>query len=239
MRNREDYLIEVADPAALLTAPAALAAIAGRACAQVFRTDFSRPGFALLDLGRELSPRRLRQTMIALLDGMSQCYQRTFDRSLIILSMGRFDQKVTTEAHLDGGPEDSLLLLGYEPTAIDSRLFLLDYAQYACERNMPPREFLAQFNPMVRKQRDALDNYTTEVQGFQANHYRIVVINNGSVACEEHRRGMLGVLHKAVMIAPRGDQERYVNSIMLAAADPGTPVRFTGDEVRAFIESAA
>jgi hypothetical protein len=155
------------------------------------------------------------------------------------VSLGRFDQQVTTEAHLDGGPDESLLVLGYEPTEVSSRLFLVDYVRGACDRGMTPREFLDRHNPMYRAGRQALEEYTTEVEGLNPAHYQVLFINNSSVPYEQRRRGMLGVLHKAVILHPDPARPRHVNSIMLGTAEIGQPPRIAAEAVQAFIDTAA
>src|SRR4051794_36240046 len=98
---------------------------------QVFRTDLQKPGFAVADLGTDLSSRPFRGLLVALASELAQFYHRSFGRPLGLISVGSFDQQVTTEPHLDGGPEESILILGYEPTRVASRLTLIDYTRAA------------------------------------------------------------------------------------------------------------
>jgi hypothetical protein len=213
--------------------------IADRVAQRVFRTDLSGPGFALLDLRRDWDPREFRSVLVGLCEKLSLAYQRDFGRQLRFVSLGRFDQQVTTEAHLDGGPDESLLVLGYEPTEVSSRLFLVDYVRGACDRDMTPREFLDRHNPMYRAGRQTLEEYTTEVEGLNPAHYQVLFINNSSVPYEQRRRGMLGVLHKAVILKPDPARPRNVNSILLGTAEIGQPPRIAVEAVQAFIDTAA
>ena len=152
------------------------------------------------------------------------------------MSANRFDQQVTTEAHRDGGPDESVLVLGYEATEVESRLFLIDSTCCAIERGMTPKEFLARDNPMSRPSGDFLAPYTTEVGGFAAGHYRIVVINNGALAYDQRERGMLGVLHKAT-VTPRPDRTRPVDSIMLHVVGANESSEIPPDGLREYIET--
>jgi hypothetical protein len=212
---------------------------ADRVAKALFRTDLSGPGFALLDLGPGWTPRQFRAALVDLCDKLGGAYQRDFGRQLQFLSLGHFDQQVTTEAHLDGGPDESLLVLGYEPTAVRSRLFLVDYVRGACDRGMTPREFLARHNPMYREGRQTLEAYTTEVLGLNPDHYQVLFINNSSLPSDQRHRGMLGVLHKAVIVNPDPARSRHVNSIMLGVAEIGQPPPIPDEAVQAFIETAA
>jgi hypothetical protein len=210
-----------------------------RVAKALFRTDLTGPGFALLDLGPGWTPREFRSALVGLCGRLSVVYQRDFRRHLQFLSLGRFDQQVTTEAHLDGGPDESLLALGYEPTEVRSRLFLVDYVRGAFDRGLTPREFLDRHNPMYREGRQALEAYTTEVTGLNPGHYQVLFINNSSLPYERRDRGMLGVLHKAVIVNPDPARSRHVNSIMLGVAQGGQPPRIPDEAVQAFIETAA
>jgi hypothetical protein len=213
--------------------------LAERVAKPLFRTDLAGPGFTLLDLRQGWTPREFRSGLVDLCDRLSEIYQRDFGRQLQLLSLGRFDQQVTTEAHLDGGPDESLLVLGYEPTEVRSRLFLVDYVRGARDRGMTPREFLDRHNPMYREGRQTLEEYTTEVVGLNPAHYQVLFINNSSLPDEQRHRGMLGVLHKAVIVNPDPARSRHVNSILLGVAEGGQPPRIPAEAVRAFIETAA
>ena len=70
--------------------------------------------------------------------------------------MARFDQQETTKFHLDGAPEQSMLMLGYEPSRVVSRLFLADYTRAASDLGITPQLFLTEFNPMYRAEIEKL-----------------------------------------------------------------------------------
>jgi hypothetical protein len=212
---------------------------AERVATSVFRRDFSQPGFALLDLGTECMPRSFREILIALTASLNEVYQESFGRQLIYLSLGRFDQQATTRAHRDGAPNESILILGYEPTAIVSRLFLLDYTRCARERGLTPHEFLDRLNPAFGDNETLLRDYTIEVAGFDPAHYQILVINNSAASWEDRGHGMLGVLHKAIVLASQAGQPRHVNSLTLTTAEVSEQAGRTAAEIQAFIESAA
>jgi hypothetical protein len=212
---------------------------AERVATSVFHRDFSQPGFALLDLGTECMPRSFREILIALTASLNEVYQESFGRQLIYLSLGRFDQQATTRAHRDGAPNESILILGYEPTAIVSRLFLLDYTRCARERGLTPHEFLDRLNPAFGDNETLLRDYTIEVAGFDPAHYQILVINNSAASWEDRGHGMLGVLHKAIVLASQAGQPRHVNSLTLTTAEVSEQAGRTAAEIQAFIESAA
>ena len=184
---------------------------------QVFRAELSEAGFAHLDLGKPaLSSEEFNEAVTQFARELAEEYRRRFGRSLAVLSQGSFDQQVTTGAHRDGGPDESILLLGYEPTAVRSRLLLLDFTRAAVERGLTPAEFLALHNPIFPAGRQQLEGYVTEVSGFDPAHAHIVVINNSNRPYAERHTGMLGVLHQAIIANPDPSARRMVHSLMLA-----------------------
>jgi hypothetical protein len=219
--------------------PAELRGVAEQVATRVFRHDFSQPGFALIDLGTDWATRRFRETLIALTAALDEVYRERFGQRLVYLSLGRFDQQATTRAHRDGAPDESILILGYEPSAIASRISLLDYTRCAHERGMTAHEFLDRLNPAFGDNETLLRDYTIEVAGFHPGHYQILVINNSAAPWEGRGRGMLGVLHKAVMLGSQSGQSRHVNSLTLTNAELGEQDGRSAEELRAFIESAA
>ena len=94
---------------------------------RVFRTDFTQPGFALINLGPDCGSETQRQLMIDLKNEFDRLERRYRGRELVYQSLTRFDQQVTTKPHRDGGPDESILMLGYEPSLIESRLEMSDY----------------------------------------------------------------------------------------------------------------
>src|SRR5262245_9590615 len=97
----------------------------------VWRFDLDAPGFCLLDAGPEADSHALRLAMLALKERLSDLCSRRTGKRLHFRSMARFDQQETTKFHLDGAPGESMLMLGYEPSRVHSRLFLADYTRAA------------------------------------------------------------------------------------------------------------
>ena len=130
--------------------------------------------------------------------------------------MGRFDQQVTTKPHRDGGPDESILMLGYEPTLVQSRVAMSDYSKCAHDLRVTPAEFLDDFNPMFASGQNKLAEYTTTIDDFDNKSYQILIINNSMSSVGEQR--LVGVLHTAEIIDPIPDLVRVVNSTMIASA---------------------
>lgn len=232
------YRIPAGDAPRHIGTPETLAFLATAACERVCRTDLARPGFAFLDAGTSFEPRAFRAFLADLAAALDDAYRRAFGRRLLPLSVSRFDQQVSTGAHRDGGPDESVLLLGYEPTEVESSVQLLDHTRCAADRGLAPAEFLARYNPAFGPGLQELRGYTTAVEGFDAGRYRVLVVNNSNLPLCERDRGLLGVLHKAVITTARPGRPRVINSLLLATADPSV-AGFSGGEIEAFVASGA
>jgi hypothetical protein len=202
---------------------------------RVLRTDFTQPGFAREDLGPAGSPQAFRLVLADLMTGLGQYYRNHFHRDLVPWSVSRFEQQASTRPHRDGGPDESVLLLGYEPTEVESEIRILDYSRAAADRNLAPREFLERHNPAFQDGERLLRAYTTQVQGFASRHYLILAINNGLLPLGEHSRGMLGVLHQAIILTPRLAPCRWINSILLAGVEPDSGTGLRPEQIQVFV----
>jgi hypothetical protein len=194
---------------------------------RVSRVEFDVPGACLVDLGTETTSLELRAMMVGLKTTLGRIHQERMGRDLVYQSLGRFDQQTTTKLHRDGGPDQSLLMLGYEPSEVESELAMADYSQCAYDRGLSPEAFLAVHNPMFASGEDVLRPYTWKVDGFSNRHAQIVVINNSIAPFSAHGGTWQGVLHTATIMNPSGESRRVVNSSMLVPLPKGAagPVR--------------
>ena len=190
-------------------------AIAEKVFNLAWRFDFTAPGFAVLDIAPGPDSHTLRTWMVGLKVMLSEIGVRRDGKPFAYRSMARFDQQETTKFHLDGAPAESLLMLGYEPSKVRSRLFLADYAHAAFDLGITPAQFLADWNPMYTKGEELLGRYVTELPQPAEGHSRIILVNNSSLPFTEARTNPLGVMHKAIIVTPDEAERRIVNSTML------------------------
>ena len=202
----------------------------------VFRTDFTQPGFALINLGSNYSSERQRQLMVDLKNEFSRVESWHRGRELVYQSLTRFDQQVTTKPHRDGGPDESILMLGYEPSLIKSRLEMSDYSKCAHDLGMTPVQFLDQFNPMFRGGQERLAEYATPIDDFDNTSFQIIIINN---SLNPLGNGLVGVLHTATILNPNRDLRRVINSTMIAPVPRGHGEGMTVAEQIDFVTTAA
>ncbi len=185
----------------------------------VWRFDFTAPGFCLLDCGPGVDSHTLRSWMVDLKQRLSEVGVRRGREPFAFRSLARFDQQETTKFHLDGAPERSMLVLGYEPSRVQSRLFLADYTRAAFDLGITPGQFLQDYNPMYRRGEELLARYVTELPQPADGHARILLVNNSSLPFTEGRTNPLGVMHKAVIVTPDDAERRVVNSTMLVVGE--------------------
>lgn len=194
-------------------------ALAKRVYTHVFRVDFTEPGFALISFPQGMESLRLRRFMLLLKDNLSTIYRRKRDRNLNGLSMTYFDQQTTTRFHLDGAPDESYLMLGYEPSGVQSRLCMADYTRAAHDLNITPLQFLTDYNPMYARGEQQLLPYITPVGRFDTHYAHVLVVNNSRQSFRPGEGNALGVMHQATIPTPDPTKSRVVNSIMLAGMD--------------------
>ena len=186
--------------------------VAAEVFRRAWRSSLDLPGYAVVVFDSPVSSHELRRAMWDLVEA--------FPVRFAPERLGRFDQQVSSKFHRDGAPDESLLLLGYEPTTVTSRVFVADAAHAALEVGMGVREFLAAFNPMFPAGEEKLRPFVTELE-LPTNAPHIVAINN---------RVSLGLLHRAIITTPDPTASRVINSMGLALAGDPTVLPMTAME---------
>lgn len=190
-----------------------VAAVGAGVFRRVWRTTLDEPGFAVVRFAGPVDSHALRRAMLGLVGA--------FPVRFAPERLGRFDQQVTSRFHRDGAPPASLLVLGYEASAVRSRVFVADAPRAAEDVGLGIADYLARFNPILPAGEEALRAYTTEL-AVPAGEPYLVVLNNSLVP----EGGPLGVLHKAEVPEPNPAAARVINSagLMLAGDWAGVPL---------------
>jgi hypothetical protein len=196
-------------------------AIAEEAYTRACRTGFDQPGFCVVNAGDSIDSVAFRQMMVDIKHEMSLIHVRKASQSLIYLSASRFDQQESTKPHLDGGPEECFLMLGYEPSGIECEIEISDYARCAYDIGLTPKEFMSRHNPMFKSGHDRLRPYTTRIPCFSSDHFQIVFINNSSAPLSSDGTNWQGTLHTARILSPNESKRRIINSTMIATGPLG------------------
>lgn len=209
-------------------------AIYDRTC----RTDFSSPGFCVANLGQSIGSVAFRTLMVEIKCHMATIHEATTGRTLAYRSAARFDQQETTRPHLDGGPNECFLMLGYEPTLVQSKLELFDYSKCAFQMGISPQEFLAKYNPMFAGGYELLRDFATPVPCLPAKEFNIVCNNNSSAAFSETEPVWQGVLHTATILTPNEAHRRIINSTMIAPAEIDSAAANDADVLGDFVTTS-
>ncbi|WP_116770574.1 hypothetical protein [Maribacter litoralis] len=175
----------------------------------VFRTDTDKPGFHHFDLGKNNTPFEFRTIMTTLKKELSLLSETHFSKKLSYHWLVRFDQQVNTPFHVDNAGDQSFLLLGYEPSEVESELHIADYHAFAKAND---QEHIANFTPVFKEDESLLVSFTTKLKLFDKEAYHIVIMNNCNATLPAET---LGVYHKALIVKQDFSKSRVVNSMVL------------------------
>lgn len=201
------------------------------------RTSFDEDGFCLVDLGDFASSSDFRALMVDIKEEMAKIYLSKTNETLIYFNACRFNQQDSTKPHLDGGEERSVLMLGYEPSEVDSTLEIVDFSKCAYDLGISPKEFLDRYNPMFVANEEILRPYATPLLSFDKNSFSILCINNSYAPYSKDRTNWQGVLHRADIPNPCISKTRMINSTMIVPASKGSSDRLSHEEIDNFIRS--
>ena len=212
-----------------------LADVASRVYQLACRTGFSQPGFSLVRMPGVSAVLELRREIRNLKQGLSDLYFRDTGFCLGWFSVSLFDQKNTTKPHRDGAPEQSLLILGYAPTSIESRLSIADYSKCAFDMGITPEKFLEDFNPMYELGLEKLAAYTTEIEKFDSSFYQMLVVNNSCMPFDVDKSTWQGVLHSAKISG--NNAERLIVSTCVYPIPCGEPESVNEQQVNSISQA--
>jgi len=199
----------------------------------VFRKNHKHPGFSVLTFNKGISSRELRAIMVSLKESLSARCRSKFKMELDYFWLTRFDQQQTTKFHRDNAPTDSFLLLGYEPTTIESKLLIADYHQFISDYDIPIEKYYELYNPIFKTGEKRLNPYITAMNGLDKNASHIVIINNSDLESQLS----YGVLHKAEILTENQNQSRVVNSMMLYLKSTDESYHLSKKDVSQFLET--
>lgn len=205
---------------------------ANRVYQLVCRTDFDAPGFCLIDLGADCGSVELRRFMVAFKGELADIHRRQSSRDLVYISASRFDQQTTTKLHRDSGPDESMLMLGYEQSEVPAVLTMADYARCAFDLGISARQFLDDHNPMFKTGQRLLDPYLSPVECFRHDHANVLLVNNSMA---DELGSWKGVLHTATIPRPDEAKRRVINSTLLASVPADSPAPLSADQLDEFL----
>ena len=150
--------------------------------------------------------------------------------------MSRFDQRNESKPHRDAAPNQSLLLLGYEPSKVASDVWIADYSACAYQLGLSPQQFLEEFNPMYNKGLNLLAPYMMPLIEFESSAYHILVLNNSCAQLNPKEGNWQGILHCAQTYNP-GSGPRIINSTTVMSLGDGEADAVSASALDIFLTS--
>lgn len=177
----------------------------------VFRDSTSQPGFYFRDFGSEIGAKPFREQMIDLKNKLSSLCEAQQSKRLNYQSLGRFNHQHSSKFHRDTSDANSFLMLGYEPTKIDSKVCVADYTRYFEHQNKPlDGSFDGYVDTNIVDNDQLPSTYVTELSPFIKSNYRLLFLNNGE---------SFGVFHGAEVANIIDNQDRVINYMMMYLCD--------------------
>lgn len=199
---------------------------------KVFRNSIEQPGFHWVDFGKDIDSTIFRQKMVDLKDELTELCRIHLHQELIYQWLARFNHQHTSRFHRDSAAEHSILMLGYEPTQVDSQVYIADYSKLIEKENTSLIDFFGGNEDVnIPFDESSLASYSTELLPFPKNHYRLLVLNN-SKSFEDKT---YGVFHRGDIPEKIEGEDRVINSVMLNIGEIGTKENYKEKEIVDFV----
>ncbi len=200
----------------------------------VFRSATTQPGFYYQDLGAQMDSKTFRQKMIALKVGLSEICTLRANKQLNFQGIGRFSHQQSSRFHRDSAEAHSFLMLGYEPTQVDSKVYVADYTKYIEDQNMSLADYFGGDQDVnIANSEQLLAPYITELAPFPKDHYRLLLANN-SKSFEEKT---FGVFHRGEVPQAIEGADRVLNYMTLHLCDQGVEDQYDAQTIADFIHT--
>lgn len=199
----------------------------------VFRDSTNQPGFFFHDFGKQLDSKSFRQWMVELKNRLSDICGIRASKQLNYQSLGRFNHQHSSGFHRDNTEEaHSFLMLGYEPTRVDSKVYVADYSKLIEEQNMSLETYFDRIKNVYTTNNDhLLSPYIFELAPFPKEHYRILLLNNNKSFEEK----TFGVFHRAEVAKSLKGDERVINYMMVYLCEKSSIEYHSPSDIEDFI----
>lgn len=200
----------------------------------VFRNSSEQPGFYFQDFGSQIDSATFRQKMVELKEGLSNLCELRTNQQLNYQGIGRFNHQHSSRFHRDSAEEHSFLMLGYEPTQVDSKVYVADYTKYIESQNISLEAYFGG-NQSVNTASDEqlLEPYITELEPFSKNHYRLLLVNNS----KSFEAKTWGVFHRGEVLQKLEGEDRTLNYMMLHLCDTTVKEQYNAQKISDFINT--
>lgn len=200
----------------------------------VFRQSTEKSGYYYINLGTKMNSKEFRQFMIKIKNELNKLCKTNLNKELNYQSLGRFNHQHTSKPHRDTASDHSFLMLGYEPTAVDSTVYITDYSKYIEQENISIDSFFEEdkeanlvFNISPFKK------YIKEIKPFNKSDYRIIIANNS----RSYQEKTFGVFHSAEIPKKTDNEDRIINYMMLKLSKLNSIEQYTIQNVEEFLNT--
>ncbi len=184
----------------------------------VLRESTAQPGFYYKDLGADLDSKSFREVIFDVKERLSDLCEKRLNKQLNYHWLSRANHRNSSNFHIDTAPEHSILILGYEPTSVESKVFLADYTKYLEAENLSAQDYFRNsFNGNFAQNDEELAPYVSETTPFPKDHCRLVIINNS----RSYGQKSYGVFHRGEVSDNLDQRDRVVNRVMVNLCDVG------------------
>lgn len=197
----------------------------------VFRNSTKQPGFYYRDFGYQIDTKTFRQQMVYLKSELSKLCELQLNKQLNYQSLGRFDHQHSSKFHRDSTAESpSFLVLGYEPTKVDSKVYIADFTKYLEHKSLSLGEFFEDGHNVILDKNKRSNSYVTELFPFCNKSYRLLFLNNSE---------SFGVFHSAEIARMIDGEDRVINYMMMYLSDLNIEeqCRYTSQDVVDFVNT--
>ena len=200
----------------------------------VFRNSTSQPGFYYQDLGKQLNSKAFRQRMIELKDGLSYISEQASNKKLNYQSIGRFNHQHSSRFHRDSAEPLSFLMLGYEPTQVESKVYIADYTKLIESQNISLEAYFEGDEGInTAADEKQLNPYVTELSPFSKDNYRLLLLNNSKSFQEK----TFGVFHRGEISQKVDQEDRIINYMMLYLCDKEAEEQHSVEAISEFVNT--
>lgn len=200
----------------------------------VFRDSIKQPGFYYWDFGNLIDSKTFRQNMVDLKNSLSRLCKLHLNRRLNYQSVGRFNHQHSSLFHRDNGNPNSFLMLGYEPTKVDSKVYVADYSKYIEEEDISLEIFFeGERDINLIKNNNVLAPFVTELKPFQKENYRLLLLNNSKSFDDKS----YGIFHSAEIPQMIVGEDRVLNYVMMQLCDNDVEELYNQKKIKDFINT--
>ncbi|WP_276166184.1 hypothetical protein [Zobellia alginiliquefaciens] len=200
----------------------------------VFRKSANEPGFYVWNFGNKIDSTTFRQNMVDIKNELSKLCELHLNKQLNFQSIGRFNHQHSSRPHRDTAKPHSFLMLGYEPTKVNNKVYVTDYSKYIDSQQISLKEFFGgDPDANLILDNSVLEPFITELNPFPKENYRLLLLNNS----KSFEDATFGVFHSAEIIEKLEGENRVLNYNMMHLCNLNTEEEYNLQAINDFVQT--